>query len=157
LERYQLSGARLFVQNQTFTTQKENGRKKSCVTNHDKGVGQLPTPFAGHCVINCYAMIYNKGSSWQMGRQYAQSSLFYGVLVRTGIRSFAPIFCFFSVFCIGSSIRGVDNTKKFPLFCSTNRLSGILFCSAQVSPVWTVFVLLFAASRRLEQRRLPQE
>ena len=73
-----------------------------------------------------------------------------------GIRSFAPIF-FFSVFCIGSSIRGVENTKKFPVFCSTNRLSGILFCSAQVSPVWTVFVLLFAASRRLEQRKLPQE
>ena len=60
----------------------------------------------GICVINCYAMIYNKGSSWQMGRHYVQSSLFYGVLVRTDIRSFAPIFLSFSVFSVFCALIG---------------------------------------------------
>lgn len=58
----------------------------------------------GICVINCYAMIYNKGSSSSMGRRYAQSSLFYGVLVRTDIRSFTPIFCFFECLLYGEHI-----------------------------------------------------
>ena len=37
-------------------------------------------------------------------------------------------FVFFSVFCIGSSNSGADNTAKMPVFCSTNRDTGILLC-----------------------------
>ena len=40
-------------------------------------------------------------------------------------------FVFFSAFCIGSSIRGVDNTKEMPVFCSTNIATGILLCSVR--------------------------
>ena len=70
-----------------------------------------------------------------MGR-YAQSWLFYGWGKNVSRETFSiVIFAFASVFCIGSSIRGVDNTTKPPVFCSTNRffwilLCSILFCSA---------------------------
>ena len=37
-------------------------------------------------------------------------------------------FVFFSVFCIGSSNSGVDNTAEMLVFCSTNIATGISFC-----------------------------
>ena len=40
-------------------------------------------------------------------------------------------FLLFHVFCIGSSIRGVDNTKKMPVFCSTNIAAKISLCSVR--------------------------
>ena len=38
-------------------------------------------------------------------------------------------FAFFSAFCILRSNRGVQNTKKMQVFCSTNTAVGILLCS----------------------------
>ena len=40
-------------------------------------------------------------------------------------------FVFFSVFCIGSSNSGAGNTAKMPVFCSTNRDTGISLCPAR--------------------------
>ena len=64
-----------------------------------------------------------------MGGRYAQSWLFYGWGKNVSRETFSIVtFAFASVFCIGSSNSGVDNTKKFPLFCSTNMDTGISFC-----------------------------
>ena len=51
-------------------------------------------------------------------------------------------FAFFSAFCILRSNRGVQNTKKMPVFCSTNTAAGILLCSF-------VFLLAVDNGRRL--------
>ena len=71
-----------------------------------------------------------------MGGRYAQSWLFYGWGKNVSRETFSIVtFAFASVFCIGSSNSGVDNTTKPPVFCSTNRffwilLCPVLFCSA---------------------------
>ena len=71
-----------------------------------------------------------------MGGRCAQSSSLYGWCKNVSRETFSiVIFAFASVFCIGSSNSGVDNTTKPPVFCSTNRffwisLCPVLFCSA---------------------------
>ena len=64
-----------------------------------------------------------------MGGRYAQSWLFYGWGKNVSRETFSIVtFAFASVFCIGSSNSGVDNTAEMLVFCSTNRDTGILLC-----------------------------
>ena len=115
-------------------------------------VCNLSSPCPGYCVNNRYATIHDNCivDGWAirsthrffMVRWFRQLFLFLKWLEQkcfTWNIFLLRFFAFFSDFCIGSSIRGVDNTAKMLVFCSTNIDAGIWLCLVHFYQSWDCF------------------
>ena len=106
----------------------------------------------GYCVNNRYATIHDNCivDGWAirsthrffMVRWFRQLFLFLKWLEQkcfTWNIFLLRFFAFFSDFCILRSNRGVQNTAKMPVFCSTNIDAEILLYSAHFHQSWDCF------------------